>query len=157
MTIASSQWPQHPGTIGLRSPECRTHALQVFRSISNRLSRSELATWQSRMILYTLGSLHHHYRTPSWWLVFGAVMFFWKHVRSGHLLKMQFWLSLYVSLFLLLSSFMYLSVSTFTVHDSFLFMMCFFIATCNIIYSKYPVSLSHWQGIQFVPLLALKE
>ena len=87
MTIASSQWPQHPGTIGLRSPECRTHALQVFRPISNRLSRSELATWQSRMNLYTLGSLHHHFGTPSWWLVFGAVMFFWKHVRSGLLLK----------------------------------------------------------------------
>ena len=45
--------------------------------------------------------------------------------------------------------------STSTVHCSFLCIMFFFTAKCNIIYGKYPVSLSHWQGIQFVPLLTL--
>lgn len=89
-------------------------------------------------------------------LFFWAVMFFfWKHVRSCHLLKNVILIK-FICITVLTFVFFHVFIgSTSTVHYSFLCIMFFFTAKCNIVYSKYPVSLSHWQGIQFVPLLTL--
>lgn len=127
----------------------------MFRSISNLLSRSEFATWQLYDFIYCWFPPLPLQNTKLVTCFFGQSCFFLKacsflpFVKNVILIK-------FICITVLTFVFFHVFIgSTSTVHYSFLCIMFFFTAKCNIVYSKYPVSLSHWQGIQFVPLLTL--